>query len=177
MIERIARRDGDLKQSGAATSACSGDNTTAPADFVLPADIDAAAVARAVREKLGMAALIGKDDDALTPDQLPALIASVNEAISGSGKALPAHTGGFDARRAGSALSADKITCLDCGWAGQVLKRHLSTAHSMSVDEYRARWDVGADHPMVARDYAARRSQLARAIGFGKWRGRQRGKA
>jgi hypothetical protein len=64
-------------------------------------------------------------------------------------------------------VGADAITCLDCGYKGQMLKRHISTAHSLSVDEYRTRWSLASDYPMVAPKYAARRSELAKSIGWG----------
>jgi predicted transcriptional regulator len=48
-----------------------------------------------------------------------------------------------------------------------MLKRHLSTTHGMTVDEYRTRWNLPSDYPMVARNYSARRSELARSAGLG----------
>ena len=59
-----------------------------------------------------------------------------------------------------------------------MLKRHLSTAHGLSVEEYREKWNLPAAHPMVAPSYAARRSELAKKIGLGRKprkRGRKKG--
>jgi hypothetical protein len=53
--------------------------------------------------------------------------------------------------------------CLDCGYKGQMLKRHLTTAHGLTADEYRNRWSLPRDYPMVARSYLA----LAKAVGLG----------
>ena len=50
----------------------------------------------------------------------------------------------------------------------QMLKRHLSTHHGMTVEEYRAKWGLAADHPMVAPNYADRRRDLAKKIGLGR---------
>jgi predicted transcriptional regulator len=104
-------------------------------------------------------------------DQLPALIMSVTQALSSvsgapavpSAELVPA----VPIRRS---VGAETITCLDCGWKAKVLKRHLTTAHGMSVDEYRGRWGLPGDYPMVARNYAARRSELAKSSGLGRWR-------
>jgi predicted transcriptional regulator len=63
------------------------------------------------------------------------------------------------------------IVCLECGAKGAMLKRHLHTAHDLAPETYRQRWSLPNDYPMVARDYSARRSELAKAVGLGK-RGR-----
>jgi hypothetical protein len=44
----------------------------------------------------------------------------------------------------------DYVVCLDCGWRGQMLRRHVTTAHGLTVEEYRARWNLLADHAMTA---------------------------
>jgi len=68
-------------------------------------------------------------------------------------------------------VSADGINCLECGKKQKMLKRHLSTAHGLSVADYRTKWSLPSDYPMVAPDYAARRSELAVAIGLGRKKG------
>lgn len=60
------------------------------------------------------------------------------------------------------------IICLECGRPHKMLKRHLSAAHGKTVDEYRAKWSLPANYPVVAPDYAARRSKLAMDIGLGR---------
>jgi predicted transcriptional regulator len=60
---------------------------------------------------------------------------------------------------------------LHCGYKGRMLKRHLTTAHGISVEEYRSRWSLPPDYPMVARNYSARRSELANRL---DWEGRAR---
>jgi predicted transcriptional regulator len=62
----------------------------------------------------------------------------------------------------------DYIVCLEDGKKLKMLKRHLQSAYGMTPDEYRARWGLPPDYPMVAPDYAAVRSALAREIGLGR---------
>ena len=101
--------------------------------------------------------------------ELPALIASVNQALAGLGQAPAAAptslTPAVPIRRS---VGAESITCLDCGQKSKMLKRHLSTAHGMTVDEYRTRWGLPTDYPMVAKNYSARRSELAKSLGLGR---------
>ena len=114
-----------------------------------------------------VAAYVGKNR--VDPAELPALIASVNQALAGLGQApaaAPASlTPAVPIRRS---VGTETITCLDCGYKGQMLKRHLSTAHGMTVDEYRTRWSLPRDYPMVAKNYSARRSELAKSLGLGR---------
>ena len=61
----------------------------------------------------------------------------------------------------------DYIVCLEDGKKLKMLKRHLKTAYNMTLEEYRTRWNLPADYPMVAPNYAKRRSGLAKKIGLG----------
>lgn len=119
-----------------------------------------------------VAAYVGHN--AISSDQLPALISSVNEALSALGKpaavAPEALTPAVPIRRS---VAADKIICLDCGWSGQMLKRHLHTAHGLEPQRYRERWKLAADYPLTAPNYANRRSELAKSIGLGTRAGRR----
>jgi len=65
-------------------------------------------------------------------------------------------------------LKDDIIICLEDGLPFQSLKRHLRVKYNMSPEEYRKKWDLPADYPMVAPDYAKRRSALAKRSGLGK---------
>lgn len=71
----------------------------------------------------------------------------------------------------------DYIICLEDGKKLKMLKRHLKTAYNMSPEEYRERWGLPADYPMVAPNYAKQRSRLAKDIGLGTTgrKGRDRG--
>ncbi len=64
-------------------------------------------------------------------------------------------------------VTPDHIACLECGDHQKMLRRHLLTGHGLTPDEYRAKWSLPRDYPMVAPEYAARRSQLAKAAGLG----------
>ncbi len=61
----------------------------------------------------------------------------------------------------------DHIICLEDGKKLKMLKRHLKTAYNMTPEQYRERWDLPAEYPMVAPNYARQRSQLARELGLG----------
>ena len=65
-------------------------------------------------------------------------------------------------------VTADAIICLECGKRQKSMRRHLQSAHGQTPDQYRDRWDLGRDYPMVAPSYAEKRSQLARESGLGR---------
>jgi len=118
-----------------------------------------------------VAAYVGHNT--VSPDQIPGLIASVNQALNRLGEppaaAASPPTPAVPIRRS---VGPDTITCLDCGWKGVMLKRHLSTAHGMSPGQYRERWGLELTYPLVAKNYASRRSELAKALGLGSRGGR-----
>jgi predicted transcriptional regulator len=62
----------------------------------------------------------------------------------------------------------DYIICLECGKQFKSLKRHIRTDHTLTPDEYREKWGLPYDYPMVAPNYAAKRSALAKKIGLGR---------
>ncbi|MBE1236795.1 MucR family transcriptional regulator [Phaeovibrio sulfidiphilus] len=64
-------------------------------------------------------------------------------------------------------VTPDYIICLEDGKKLKMLKRHLKTAYNMTPEEYRERWGLSPDYPMVAPNYAVRRSELAKKIGLG----------
>ena len=66
-----------------------------------------------------------------------------------------------------SSVKPDYIVCLEDGKKLKMLKRHLKTAYDMTPEEYRQRWGLPSDYPMVAPNYAAQRSKLAKEIGLG----------
>ena len=68
----------------------------------------------------------------------------------------------------GRSVFHDHIVCLEDGKKLTMLKRHLRTAYNMTPDQYRERWGLAQDYPMVAPDYARQRAALARQIGLGK---------
>jgi len=75
-----------------------------------------------------------------------------------------------------SSVKKDHIVCLEDGKKMKMLKRHLMTDHGLTPDEYRARWGLASDYPMVAPDYADKRRDLAKKIGLGRKPGQRRGR-
>ena len=100
--------------------------------------------------------------------QLPELIASVNAAVGqlGGSVAQPARTA-VPAVNPKRSIFPDHIICLEDGKKFKSLKRHLRTDFGLSPDEYRAKWGLPADYPMVAPNYSATRSALAKSSGLG----------
>lgn len=70
-------------------------------------------------------------------------------------------------------ITPDYIVCLEDGKKLKMLKRHLRAAYGMSPDEYRAKWNLPADYPMVAPNYALQRSAFAKKIGLGRKKGQK----
>ena len=108
-------------------------------------------------------------------DQVPSLINDIHQALSSLGVEEPDLTPAVPINRS---VRKATILCLECGKSFKILKGHLSTAHGLGVKEYRARWGLPADYPMVAPNYAAQRSELAKKIGLGRKprkRGRKKG--
>lgn len=61
-----------------------------------------------------------------------------------------------------------QITCLECGWQGKMLRRHLTTGHNMTPDQYRNRWSLTREYPLTSRNYSEARSDLAKRLGLGR---------
>ncbi len=78
---------------------------------------------------------------------------------------------------ANKSIKPDYIVCLEDGKRLKMLKRHLRTSYALSPEEYRQKWGLPNDYPMVAPKYAAQRSELAKKIGLGKSRRKGRKKA
>jgi predicted transcriptional regulator len=73
-------------------------------------------------------------------------------------------------------VTPDFLVCLEDGKKLKMLKRHLRSTYNMTPDEYRAKWSLPADYPMVAPNYAEQRSEFAKKIGLGRGAGRQPGR-
>jgi MucR family transcriptional regulator, transcriptional regulator of exopolysaccharide biosynthesis len=108
----------------------------------------------------------------VSPDQLGTLFATVHQALGQISKPAEAVSSALiPAVTIRRSVQRDRVTCLDCGWKGQMLRRHLTTAHGLSVEEYRTRWNLTPDHAMTAPSYSERRSTMAKHRGFGRPRG------
>jgi|SRR5271155_164408 len=105
-------------------------------------------------------------------DQVASLISTVHQALAGLGKpAAEAVVGRTPAVSIRRSITPNFVVCMDCGWKGQMLRRHLTTAHGLTVEQYRARWNLSSDHGMTAPAYSERRSAMAKQIGLGRTRG------
>ena len=103
---------------------------------------------------------------------LPALIQQVYAALASVGTALAAKERPTPAISVKKSIQPDYIVCLEDGKKLKMLKRHLKTRYNLTPDEYRERWGLPVDYPMVAPNYAAQRSDLAKKIGLGTTRRR-----
>ena len=103
---------------------------------------------------------------------LPKLIEKVHGVLTeidgtGNGEDKPELKPAVPVRKS---ITDDHIVCLEDGKKFKSLKRHLRTRYDMSPDEYREKWGLPADYPMVAPNYARQRSELARKMGLGQTR-------
>ncbi|HEX5775385.1 MAG TPA: MucR family transcriptional regulator [Caulobacteraceae bacterium] len=106
----------------------------------------------------------------VAPEQLPELIRSVHQALASIGAAAAAEpaTPQKPAVPINRSVTDDYIICLEDGAKLKMLKRYLRSRYNLSPEEYRRKWGLPPDYPMVAPAYAARRSEFARKIGLGK---------
>ena len=74
-------------------------------------------------------------------------------------------------------ITPDHLVCLEDGKKLKMLKRHLRSTYNLTPDEYRAKWSLPPDYPMVAPKYAEQRSEFAKKIGLGRGTGRSSGRA
>jgi predicted transcriptional regulator len=105
----------------------------------------------------------------LAADQIAGLISSVCQALANlETRTVSEEVQPTPAVPIRQSVRPDYVVCLDCGWRGLVLRKHLSAAHGLTVQEYRARWDLPADHAVIAPEYSARRSAMAKRVGLGR---------
>jgi predicted transcriptional regulator len=103
----------------------------------------------------------------VSPDALPSLIQEVYKTLAGVGREPPEPERPQPAVPVKRSIFPDYIICLEDGKKLKMLKRHLKTAYNMSPEQYRDRWGLAPDYPMVAPSYARHRSSLAKKIGLG----------
>lgn len=119
-----------------------------------------------------VAAYVG--NNAAAAGDIPALIHEVYNALANVGSQPVQAERPKPAVQPKKSIFPDYIVCLEDGKKLKMLKRHLKTAYNMTPEEYRERWGLPADYPMVAPNYAKHRSNLAKKIGLGtKPRGRK----
>ena len=136
-------------------------DAAAPANFIeLAADIVSAYLSK----------------NSLPVSELPALINDVHAALVtvAGGTAEPAAEARNPAVSIRRSITPDYIICLDDGKKFKSLKRHLRTQYDLTPEQYRERWGLPPDYPMVAPNYAKARSELAKEMGLGQQRRKRR---
>ncbi len=111
-----------------------------------------------------------------TASEIPALISQIHAAlvrVSNSGLE-PVPEPAKPAVSVKKSMTSDYLVCLEDGKRFKSLKRHLRTQYNMSPEQYREKWGLPADYPMVAPNYAVARSQLAKKMGLGQQRRRRK---
>jgi predicted transcriptional regulator len=120
-----------------------------------------------------VSAYAGSPNNQIDPSDLPSLISQVHSTLSGLGQSQQAEQVKQEpAVSIRSSVKPDYIVCLEDGRKLKMLKRHLRQAFGLSPDEYRAKWGLAHDYPMVAPNYAETRRKLAKEIGLGTSRTR-----
>jgi predicted transcriptional regulator len=105
---------------------------------------------------------------------LPSVIETVKKAFGGSGEAVPTTSSDSVTKTwqpavpVKKSVTPDAVICLCCGERFKTLRRHLQTTHQLNPREYRAAFELKSDYPLVAPNYAARRSDLAKSLGLGR---------
>jgi len=107
-------------------------------------------------------------NNSVSANELPSLISSVYSSLAGLGGApMQVEEKLVPAVSVRSSIKPDYIVCLEDGKKLKMLKRHLMTHYGMTPDDYRTKWGLPADYPMVAPNYAEQRRSLAKQIGLG----------
>lgn len=126
-------------------------------------------------EVLGLTAQIVSahvSHNTVAPDALPALIQEVYKTLINVGKQPAQAEKPTPAIPVKQSIRQDRIICLEDGKSFSMLKRHLMTDHKLTPQQYREKWGLPRDYPMVAPNYAQTRSALAKKIGLGRKGGR-----
>jgi predicted transcriptional regulator len=99
--------------------------------------------------------------NSLPPGEMPTLINTVYQSLLSLGKPPEpeAPTPAVPIRRS---VTRNHVVCLECGWQGHTLRRHIQAKHGLSADEYRTRWRLPLHHVLVAPAYSERRSEMAK---------------
>jgi predicted transcriptional regulator len=113
-------------------------------------------------------------NNSVSPADLPSVIETVKRSFGDGGAPVPLASSEAQEKKWDPAVSVkksvtpDAVVCLCCGEKLKSLKRHLASAHNMTPREYRAAFNLKSDHPIVAPNYAAKRSELAKSLGLGR---------
>ena len=149
MIGRVETQSDDQREAGATSVAAPATVTDVRA---LTANVVSAHIAH----------------NPVSTDALPALIQSVYRALASAGDVEVTPKPQTPAVPVKKSVFPDYIVCLEDGKKLKMLRRHLRTSFNMTPEQYRIKWNLPANYPMVAPSYANRRSSHAKAIGLGK---------
>ena len=127
-------------------------------------------------EKMLVAQILSSylSNNTVAPVDLPSVIETVKKAFGGSGEAVPMTPSDSVTKSwqpvvpVKKSVTPDAVVCLCCGEKFKTLRRHLQTSHQLSPREYRATFGLKSDYPIVAPNYAAQRSGLAKSLGLGR---------
>ncbi len=106
--------------------------------------------------------------NSIAVDQLEGPIATVHRTLSGLGRSAPDPVALVPAVPIRRSVQHDHVVCLECGFRGLMLRRHLRDAHGLEPAAYRAHWKLATDHPLTAPAYSERRSTMAKQLGLGR---------
>jgi len=113
---------------------------------------------------------VGKNSVAI--DQLGGVIASVHQALGALGTNAASSAAAEEKMSPAvpirRSVQPDHVVCLECGFRGKTLRRHLRVHHGLEAAQYRARWKLPSDHPLTAPSYSAHRSAMAKQLGLGR---------
>ena len=112
-------------------------------------------------------------NNSVAVNDLPQLISNVHGALAGLSGTVAPEVKQEPKVPIRSSIKPDYIVCLEDGKRLKMLKRHLMTHYQMTPDQYRQKWGLNSDYPMVAPNYAEQRRTLAKAIGLGTKRGKR----
>ena len=117
-------------------------------------------------------------NNSVAVNDLPQLIQNVHSALSGISRSGTAPEPKPEPKVSiRSSVKPDYIVCLEDGKKLKMLKRHLRSTYNLTPDEYRTKWSLPPDYPMVAPKYAEQRSEFAKKIGLGRGTGRNSARA
>ena len=100
--------------------------------------------------------------------QVSDLITSVHRALSELRQPVQTQDAVTPTVSVRQSVRHDYVVCLDCGYRGKTLRRHIATRHGLNRDDYLKRWGLKSNHPLTAPSYTERRSMLARELGLGR---------
>jgi predicted transcriptional regulator len=104
----------------------------------------------------------------IAPADIPALINTIYQSLLTAGQAAEPEQPRTPAVSIRQSVRLYYIVCLDCGWRGKMLRRHVKAGHGLTPEQYRARWNLKPDYPLTAPAYSERRSTLAKQSGLGR---------